>query len=417
MKIPLANSDSRRSLAKQAIVPLVNRYYESDPVLTDDGASLLARPGGRRWLAVGPGPIRALYDAPGAFHDAVFAVSGDELHKVGANGALTLLGYITGSATDAFVSMTATGNIGADPEFLFIADGTILWVYLEDGYATGTLTASGAIASGNQVRIGAVYYQFTNASVDAGTPAGTGANPWLVAMGGDTATALSNLFHAINDTGVPGTDYSTALTPHPAALAYSVTADSLHVRSQDFGITGNALVTTETGANLAWGSGTLTGGGTPSLTQVPMPDDVGAISVGYIGSFVIVVPAQGEGINGRFYWIEPGFTTVDPLNFATAERAPDPIYQVIVFGDRFWLPGQSTNEVWYLSGEEQAPMLRQQGILFDSGVWEGTAVQVRDSMILVDSGGRVFQVSGGIQQISTPQIEERVRAAINAASF
>lgn len=410
MKIQLATSDHRRSLAKQADIPLVNRYFEADPVLTDDDVSLLARPGARRWIPCGPGPIRAEYDSPGAFSDALFVVSGGELHKVSAAGTDTLVGNITSGM--GFVSMAATGNIGADPEFLFIADGSILWVYLEDGYARGTLTALGAIANGDQVRIGDVYYQFTSGSVDAGTPAGTAANPWLVALGASVAAALTNLFNAVNETGIAGTDYSTALVEHPDVTAYTATATEVWVRAKLFGTDGNTIVTTETGANLAWGAGTLTGGGSPSLTQVVMPDDVGAISVGYIGSFVIVVPAQGEGINGRFYWIEPGETTVDPLNFATAERSPDPIYQVVIFGDRFWLPGQSTNEVWYLTGDPDAPVLRQQGILFDSGVWEGTAVQVRDSMILVDAGGRVFQISGGIEQISTPQIEQRIRQAI-----
>lgn len=412
MQIPLGRSDHRRSIAKQADIALVNRYFESDPVLTEDQVSLLARPGLKRWLEVGPGPIRKVYSATGAFSDALFAVSYNEFHRIDTNGTDTLAGSITGAEARRSVSMTATGNIGEDPEYLFIADGAILWVYLDNGFARGVLTASGAISDTEQVRIADVYYQFTAGSVDAGTPDGTSSNPWLVALGGSTGATITNLFNAVNDTGAAGTDYSTALLENPDATAFNATSDQLYARARLPGAAGDGIVTTETGANLAWGAGTFQSGGSPSLTQVPMPGDVGAISVGYIGSFVIVVPAQGQGINGRFYWIEPGQTTVDALNFATAERSPDPIYEVVVFSDKFWLPGQSTTEVWYLTGDELVPMIRFQGVLFDRGTWEGTALQVKDSMIIVDSDGDVFQIAGGIQKISTPQIAERIRRAI-----
>jgi hypothetical protein len=145
-----------------------------------------------------------------------------------------------------------------------------------------------------------------------------------------------------------------------------------------------------------------------------MPDDVGAISVAHLNSYVVVIPVQGNNINGRFYWIEPGETVVDALNYATAERSPDPILQAIVFGDRVWFPATNTTESWYTTGDFDAPFRREQGILFDRGAWEGTAVQVKDSLILTDSDGGVFQISGGLQRVSTPQIEERIRRAIQA---
>jgi hypothetical protein len=150
----------------------------------------------------------------------------------------------------------------------------------------------------------------------------------------------------------------------------------------------------------------------PSVTTVSTPDDVGVISLGYIASYVVVVPAQDEGVNGQFYWIEPGETTIDPLNFATAERAPDPIFQVVVFVDQFWLPGSNTTEVWYFTGNFDSPVARLQGVTFDRGTWEGTAVQVKESMIVVDADGGVFQIAGGLKRISRPDIEERIRVAI-----
>lgn len=413
MKIQLGLSDHSRSIAQQADIPLLNRYFEADPVLTDDQVSLLARPGMKRFKSAGDGPIRPrIYSQPGSFEDAAFFASYDTLYKLEKTGDPASIGTITGGATNTTVSMTATAYVGDIPEFLFIADGAILWLYLEDGFARGTLTVTGAISDGDTVRIADTYYRLSTGSLDSSSPAGTAANPWRVLIGASNADTMENLYAAIGDTGTAGTQYSTALTAHTTAVQVNRTGTTVTVRYYLYGIAGNATTTTETGANLAWGAATLSGGGSPSLTQVATPDDVAIVSVGYIGSHVIVVPAEAQGINGRFYWIEPGETVIDPLNFATAERAPDPAFQVVVFGDKFLLPGANTTEHWYLSGDPAAPMVRMQGVVYDRGAWEGTAVQVKDSMIAVDEDGGVFRFGAGIERISTPDIEQRIRQAM-----
>lgn len=407
--VPLGRSDYWRSVAKEARIRTKNRYYEDNPVLSESQTALIARMGLKRWLYVGEGPIRGLYSQAGSFNDAAFVVSADELWRVDKDGTKTqILTNMVGST--ASVSMAATANIGETPEFLFIADGHSLFVYIENGFAKGLLT--GVPVANDVVEINGIYYKWTAGSVDAGAPAGTLANPWLVAFGASASVAITNMASAIGDDGVEGTDYSTGLAINDAVIVIGHSTNTISIRATAIGLFGNPVTTTETGAGIAWGAATLTGGGDPSITQVETPDDVGIVSVAYIASHVICVPAQGQGINGRFYWIDPGATTIDALNFATAERAPDPVYEVVVFGDFFWLPGQTTTEVWYFTGDPDAPVLRQQGITFDRGTWEGTAIQVQDSMIIVDSMGGVFQVSGGINRISRPDIEQRIREAM-----
>jgi len=298
------------------------------------------------------------------------------------------------------------------PDYLFIADGGVLWVYMEDGAAIGHLSRSDVISNSEQVVIDGVYYTWTNGSVDTGSPAGTSGNPWLVALGASSAIALQNLFNAINGTGTPGTTYSTALTTHPTVAGYAYSTTDLYISARTPGSAGNAITTTETGTYLAWDSGTLTGGGSSSLRAVAVPGDLGAISVAHINSYIIVVPIQTEGYQGQFYWINPGEITIDPLDFATAERSPDAVNQVIVFSDRFWLCGQTTTEPWITTGNISAPMARFSGVLYDRGTWAGTAVKVKDSMIVVDEDGAVFQIAGGLKRISRPDIEERIRNAI-----
>lgn len=407
--IPLGRADYHRSVAKEARVQTRNRYFEQNPVLVETLTALIARPGLRRWLPVGQGPIRGVYSQPGSFSDALFVVSGNEWYRVDSNGTTTfLIGDLNPGGGS--VSMAGTGNIGETPAFMWLADGRQLFCYIENGYARGTI--SGSPANNDTVHVGTMYYKFTTGSVDAGAPAGTLANPWLVHLSLIDSVSWQDLAWAFGAAGEEGVDYSTGLQPNPDIQVTGVEATAVSIRADAVGALGNGIPTTETGGAIAWGAATLTGGGTPYVFAIQTPDDVGIISVGYIASYIVVVPAQSQGINGEFFWIKPGETSIDPLDFATAERAPDPIFSVVVFGDQFWLPGSTTTEVWYFTGNPDSPVLRLQGVTFDRGSWEGTALQIKESMIIVDSDGGVFQIAGGLKRISNPSIEERVRQAI-----
>jgi hypothetical protein len=415
--IEVARSDFRRDVAKTPRITLKNRFFEQNPVLnaSQDFTATISRPRLKKYIEAGGGHIRATFSEPGTFGDDAFVISGLDLYRVNTRTVATLVGTI-GTDLQSSPSFAAVQNIGVTPGHLFIADGGVLWVYTANGNATGHLTAT-AIANNDVVVLDTVNYKFTNASVNAGAPAGTAANPWLVKLGATLAESLSDLFHAINGDGTPGTTYSTVLTGHATVSAYSLTGTDLFVAAKAAGIAGNIIASTETGANMAWAAATLTGGGATQLRQVAMPDDVGAISIASINSYVIVVPVQGGDVNGQFYWIDPGETFVDPMNFATAERSPDAVNQVIVFSDRFWLCGQSTTEAWVTTGNADAPMQRFAGVLYDRGTWEGSAVKVKDSLILVDEDGGVFQIGGGLKRISRPDIEERIRRAIGVSAL
>lgn len=414
--LPIFPTDYQRRVSKTPIIPLVNRFVEQNPVLTDAPVSFIARPGLRKFTEVGPGPIRKVFSSAGAFNDDLFVVSGTELHRIKASdGTSNLIGVI-GTSPIGDVSMAATSPIGTEvPSYLFIAEGGVLWYYTDNGFARAHLEITGSIANNDTIQLNGVYYRFTTGNVNAGAPAGTASNPWLVKLETLTADSLTNLFAAINKEGSPGTQYSTALVAHPTVEAVARTATDLYVYAKTPGPVGNGYASTETGAGMSFSNGsTFTGGGAEQLGQVTVPDDAGAISLTYINSYVIVVPVQSDelGTTGKFYWIQPGEKRIHPLDFANAERSPDKINQVITYGDMFWLFGDTTTEPWVTTGSPQAPMQRFQGILFDRGAWEGTAVKVRDSMIVVDEEGGVFIINNGQRRISNPAIEERIRRAI-----
>jgi hypothetical protein len=134
------------------------------------------------------------------------------------------------------------------------------------------LIATGTPNTANNIRIGDTYYRFTTGNVNAGTPAGTSANPWLVNRGSNAEQALSNLRKAINASGTPGTDYSTALTAHPTIEASGLSADKLGVWPKDG--TSSAFAFAEGDANLSWlsTSGMVTDGRADDLTFIAADD-------------------------------------------------------------------------------------------------------------------------------------------------
>lgn len=416
-QIQLATNDASRQVAAEPYIALKNRFCEVNPTLNNSPVSYIARPALYAWQEVGDGPIHSVFDEPGVFGGDLFVWSGDGLYRVAAtDGAVSFVGTL-GDPPGA-VSWAATAPIGAEPAHLFLCAGAELWLVFDAPFATGVLTASGVTANTETVRIGAVHYEFTTGSVDAGTPAGTLADPWLVACTTVAATDLATLRKAINDSGIAGTDYSTALSAHPDVTATGATTTQLTVEAIDQGPDGNGITLAETGANLAWGSGSTTGGGSVDpLSEVAMPDDLGAVSVASINSYVIVVPVQSEEFVtvGQFRWIEPGEITI-ASGFATAERSPDKIQQVAVYGDLFWLLGQTTTEPWQVIGDPTTPFQRYPGILYDDGSWEGTVLQVGDGLMAINPNGAVDYIAGGRNTVSTPAVEELIRRAIQLAA-
>ncbi len=151
--------------------------------------------------------------------------------------------------------------------------------------------------------------------------------------------------------------------------------------------------------------------GTAALAAVATPDTIPFVSLDVFNGYVLCVQADSD----RFYWIEPGDNVIDPLNFATAERTPDHVLQVRTVGDEFWLLGEKTVEVWRATGDGDAPFQRIEGRLFDKGIWGGTAVRIKESVVVAGEDGMMYDVSGQPRPISDPSIAERVRNAIKNA--
>lgn len=149
--------------------------------------------------------------------------------------------------------------------------------------------------------------------------------------------------------------------------------------------------------------------GSSALTSIATPDSIPFISLDVFNGYVLCVQNNSD----KFYWIQPGAITIDPLDFATAEKLPDRVWQVRTVGDEFWLLGEEVIEVWRATGDGDAPFQRIDARRYDFGIFGGTAVRMKDtSVCVVSDDGTVMRIAGVPEPISTTSVAERTTNAI-----
>jgi hypothetical protein len=157
-------------------------------------------------------------------------------------------------------------------------------------------------------------------------------------------------------------------------------------------------------AYITTGPGAYSTDGTTVSTLVT-PDSLGFSSVGYINGYFLF----GQTGTSRFYWLEPGETVIDNLNFANAERGPDAILAVVILGDEIWLFGEDTTEVWIPTGDNDAPFQRVGGRLYERGCRaRDTIAKMDNTIVWVGDDGIVYRADSAPVRMSEHSIEERI---------
>ena len=138
------------------------------------------------------------------------------------------------------------------------------------------------------------------------------------------------------------------------------------------------------------------------------PDFVGAKTVGYLdGYFVFSEP------NSQRFWLTQLLdgTSINPLDYASAEGMPDGLVSLIIDHRELWLLGNNTVEVWYDSGATNFPLERIQGAFNEYGCAAPFSVAKLDNGLFwlgsdVRGRGMVFRSSGytGVR-VSTHAVE------------
>ena len=147
---------------------------------------------------------------------------------------------------------------------------------------------------------------------------------------------------------------------------------------------------------------------TLAFQQITDPDFAGAVTVGYIdGYFVFNQP------DSQILWVTSLLdgTSIDPLEFASAEGSPDGLVSLIVDHREVWLFGTNSVEVWYDAGLTDFPLTRIQGAYNEIGCAAAYSVAKLDNGLFwlgSDARGRgiVYRANGYTgQRVSTHAVE------------
>jgi len=151
---------------------------------------------------------------------------------------------------------------------------------------------------------------------------------------------------------------------------------------------------------------------TLAFAQITDPDFPGAVTVGYLdGYFVFNEP------NSQRIWVTSLFdgSSIDPLDFASAEGSPDGLVSLIIDHREAWLFGTNSVEVWYDAGLVDFPLTRIQGAFNEIGCAAAYSVAKLDNGLFwlgSDARGKgiVYRANGYTgTRVSTHAVEWHIQ--------
>jgi len=155
------------------------------------------------------------------------------------------------------------------------------------------------------------------------------------------------------------------------------------------------------------------------FAQIIDPDFEGAVTVCYLdGYFVFNQP------NSQIIWVTQLLdgTSVDPLDFASAEGSPDGVVALIADHRELWVYGTDTVEVWYNQGGADFPLQRIQGAFNEIGCAAAfTPAKLDNGLFWLgqDARGRgiIYRANGYTgQRVSTHAVEYSIQKNLNMSN-
>ncbi len=151
---------------------------------------------------------------------------------------------------------------------------------------------------------------------------------------------------------------------------------------------------------------------TDTFAQITDSDFAGAVTVTYLdGYFVFNEP------NSQKLWVTSllNGTSVDPLDFASAEGSPDGVTGIIADHREIWVFGANSVEVWYNSGNADFPLSRIQGAFNEIGCAAPYSIAKMDNGLFwlgrdARGHGMVYRANGYTgTRISTHAVEWQIQ--------
>jgi len=149
---------------------------------------------------------------------------------------------------------------------------------------------------------------------------------------------------------------------------------------------------------------------TNTMTEFVNGAFTGATGVWFVnGSYAFNQPGTSK------FWVMDVYSTVlDPLNFATAEGAPDGLVNLVVNHQEIWLFGTATVEVWANNGSALFPYGRLDGVYIEQGCIAPYSIARMDDSIFwlsanTNGEGLIFRTVGyQLKKVSTGSLEQAI---------
>lgn len=144
-----------------------------------------------------------------------------------------------------------------------------------------------------------------------------------------------------------------------------------------------------------------------ALQLTTLPAGVTCGKLAYLGGFGIF-NQPGTGV----FWITGlnDFSTVDALDFATAESSPDNLVTVFTDHNELWLPGTTTTEVWQLSGGTDFPFTAYTNAKMERGCGAALSYAAEDNTNFFLGDDWIVYRSDGYRplRVSTTPVEDMI---------
>lgn len=148
-------------------------------------------------------------------------------------------------------------------------------------------------------------------------------------------------------------------------------------------------------------------------TFIVMPNNELVSDAEYINGYFILTCRDSQ----RWYFLAPGDTDPDPLNFFSCETSADFLIGVKRLVDELWFFGQDSIEIWQMTGDANAPFSLVPGRLYGKGCASRDSIcELDNTLFWVGADLIVYRADTTPLRISTHTIEERLKLAAAVSS-
>jgi hypothetical protein len=244
--------------------------------------------------------------------------------------------------------------------------------------------------------------------------------PEIIPEGGHTPAFLNR---------APGLKLEVAVGTGPVrglwtfgAYAYVASGNTLYKLDSEYNITTLGILANDGPVSMADdgthlfiacnGPSFIYNASTDAFGEITDVDFPGALTVSYLGGYFVFIEPDSQRV-----WVtellDP--TSIDPLDFASAEGSPDGLVSSITDHSEVWLFGTNSVEVWYNSGAADFPLQRIQGAFNEIGCAATYSVAKLDNGLFwlgADARGRgiVYRANGYTgTRISTHAVEWQIQ--------